>query len=61
MNVFEFARIVELNRALLREGKSLNVSHPCSSMGNDNGHHPRLTAKLAADGALEEKGPPRNG
>ncbi len=30
MNVFEFARIVELNRAILREGESLNVSHPCS-------------------------------
>ncbi len=40
MNVFEFARIVELNRAILREGESLNVSHPCSTMGaqtNDPG------------------------
>ena len=33
MNVFEFARIVELNRAILREGESLNVSHPRSTMG----------------------------
>jgi hypothetical protein len=32
MNVFEFARIVELNRAILREGESLNVSHPCSKL-----------------------------
>ncbi len=40
MNVFEFARIVELNRAILREGESLNVSHPRSTMGtqtNDPG------------------------
>jgi hypothetical protein len=33
VNVFEFARIVELNRAILRESASRDVSHPCSNMG----------------------------
>jgi hypothetical protein len=39
MNVFEFARIVELNRAILRESASRDVSHPCSNMGTHTETH----------------------
>jgi hypothetical protein len=58
MNVFEFARIVELNRAILREGESLNVSHPCSTMGTHTGTTRGLLASSPLSDPLEEIGPP---
>lgn len=33
MNVFEFARIVELNRAILREGGNRCAQAECSTIG----------------------------